>query len=48
MSPSSLQVLRETATRYRPFPVLLCGEQEAFLLEDSRQLLPFGFDGSAL
>lgn len=42
------QVILETATRYHPFPVLLCGEQEAFLLEDSRQLLPFGFDGSAL
>lgn len=42
------QVILETATRFAPYPVLLIGEEEAVILEDCRQLLPFAFDGSDL
>lgn len=42
------QVILETATRFAPYPVLLIGEQEAVILDDCRQLLPFAFDGSDL
>lgn len=42
------QVILETATRFAPYPVLLIGEEEAVVLEDCRQLLPFAFDGSDL
>lgn len=45
---SCRQVILETATRFHPFPILLCGEEEVCILEDCRLLLPFGFDGSAL
>lgn len=42
------QVLMETAVRFRPFRVLLCGAEKTIILDDCRQLLPFGFDGSDL
>ncbi|MDY3091150.1 MAG: cytidine deaminase [Porphyromonas sp.] len=42
------QVLMETAIRFRPFRLLLCGSKETIILEDCRQVLPFGFDGSDL
>ncbi len=42
------QVLMETAVRFRPFRLLLCGSRETIILEDCRQVLPFGFDGSEL
>lgn len=42
------QVLMEASVRYHPFKVLLCGKEEIIVLEDSRELLPFGFDGSEL
>lgn len=45
---SCRQVLMETAVRFRPFRVLLCGAQNTIVLDDCRQLLPFGFDGSDL
>lgn len=42
------QVLVETATRFRPFRLLLSGSQHTLILEDCRQALPFAFDGSDL
>ena len=45
---SCRQVIMETATRFHPFPILLCGEEEIVVLEDCRMLLPFGFDSKAL
>lgn len=42
------QVLMEVATRFRPFRLLLCGAEETIILDDCRQTLPFGFDGSDL
>ena len=45
---SCRQVIMETATRFHPFPILLCGEEETIVLEDCRMLLPFGFDSKAL
>ena len=45
---SCRQVIMETATRFHPFPILLCGEEEIVVLEDCRTLLPFGFDSKAL
>lgn len=42
------QVLLESATRFSPFRLLLCGGESTIILEDCRQLLPFGFDGSDL
>lgn len=41
------QVMMEVATRQgAPFAVALCGTEEAILIEDCRELLPFAFDGS--
>ncbi len=41
------QVMMEVATRQgEPFAVALCGSDEAVLIEDCRELLPFAFDGS--
>lgn len=41
------QVLLETSDRHQhPFRVILPGEEEAIVLEDNRDLLPFGFDAS--
>ena len=45
---SCRQVIMETATRFHPFPILLCGEEVIVVLEDCRMLLPFGFDSKAL
>ncbi len=45
---SCRQVLMESAGRHKPFRVLLCGGEETVILDDCRQLLPFGFDGSDL
>ena len=45
---SCRQVIMETATRFHPFPILLCGEEEIVVLKDCRMLLPFGFDSKAL
>lgn len=45
---SCRQVMMETATRFHPFEVLLCGEEQAVIIEDNKTLLPFGFDGSDL
>ena len=45
---SCRQVIMETATRFHPFPILLCGSEQTIRIEDCRQLLPLGFDGSAL
>lgn len=42
------QVLMETAVRFRPFRLLMCGAKESIILEDCRELLPFAFDGSDL
>lgn len=41
------QVLLETSDRHKhPFRVILPGEYEAIILEDNRDLLPFGFEAS--
>lgn len=41
------QVILETSDRHQhPFRVILPGEEEAIVLEDNRDLLPFGFDAS--
>ena len=45
---SCRQVIMETATRFHPFPILLCGGEQTICIDDCRLLLPFGFDGSAL
>lgn len=45
---SCRQVIMETAMRYKPYRVILAGRDEAIVLSDCRQLLPFGFDGSEL
>ena len=45
---SCRQVIMETATRFHPFPILLCGGEQTVCIDDCRLLLPFGFDGSAL
>lgn len=42
------QVIMETATRFGAFPIVMVGREDAIILEDSRQLLPFGFDGRDL
>ena len=41
-------MIMETATRFHPFPILLCGGEQTICIDDCRLLLPFGFDGSAL
>ena len=45
---SCRQVIMEAATRFHPFPIILCGSEQTLRIEDCRQLLPLGFDGSAL
>jgi len=45
---SCRQVIMETATRFHPVPILLCGGEQTICIDDCRLLLPFGFDGSAL
>ena len=45
---SCRQVIMETATRFHPFPILLCGGEQTICIDDCRLLLPFGFHGSAL
>lgn len=45
---SCRQVILETATRFRPYRLLLCGDRETMILDDCRLVLPFGFDGSDL
>ncbi len=43
------QVFMEVSSRFaRPFRVIMAGEKRAIVLEDSRALLPFAFDGSDL
>lgn len=41
------QVMMEVAKRQgKPFEVILCGADEAIVISDCRELLPFAFDGS--
>ncbi len=40
---SCRQVLMETATRFKPFSLLLMGEEKTIKLEDCRDVLPFAF-----
>lgn len=42
------QVILESATRHRPYRLLLSGGEETMILDDCRHILPFGFDGSDL
>lgn len=39
------QVIMETSKRFAPFKIYLAGKEKIIVLEDSRLLLPFGFDG---
>jgi len=43
------QVLVETEKRFnQPIQLLLCGAEEAYLIENATSLLPLSFDGSDL
>ncbi len=45
---SCRQVLMETASRFKPFKLLLAGTDEVIRLEDCRSVLPFAFDKESL
>ncbi len=45
---SCRQVLMETASRFKPFNLLLAGDKEVIRLEDCRDVLPFAFDKESL
>ncbi len=45
---SCRQVLMETASRFKPFNLLLAGADEVIRLEDCRDVLPFAFDKESL
>lgn len=43
------QVMLETSVRQKQsYEVYLCGEKSTVLIQDNKQMLPFGFDGSDL
>ncbi len=45
---SCRQVLMETASRFKPFKLLLAGADEVIRLDDCRTVLPFGFNKDSL